>query len=379
MSDTNETKQAPAVEAGARDEPPQHLKTLDDAIRCVAEAADGIKAGCACGDEWPDVEDKRYYDAQVDCLTRLRSIRAALARASEAAAGEPVAWMRTYRQFGDTQSEAPDPGYLVTSFHQNADFAAKFPGENIPLYATPQPASDQQAASDNLRDLISDDAYAMSFQTLGQYRSALLKALAAKGDAWNRRIASAAPAEGRDQFEKGLPIEDCFRTPDGKYLNTEIQSKWESTAQNDRATWTCEQWAKHVGAWENTDRHVCFGSWQALNAMLIQFSLAVATAPTLSAAVRDVLAERRRVVEQEGFTPEHDDEHDACEMAEAAAAYALHYSGWSEGGIPLEVWPADWSRKWWKPTTPRRNLVKATELLIAEIERIDRARATEGS
>lgn len=107
--------------------------------------------------------------------------------------------------------------------------------------------------------------------------------------------------------------------------------------------------------------------------------LALATAPTMSEAARDVLAERRRQVEVEGFTPEHDDEHDACEMADAAAAYALYYSGWAEGGRPVEVWPADWSHKWWKPTTPRRDLVKAGALILAEIERIDRAAAKGGS
>jgi hypothetical protein len=34
-------------------------------------------------------------------------------------------------------------------------------------------------------------------------------------------------------------------------------------------------------------------------------------------------------------------------------------------------WP--WDLKWWKPTTPRRDLVKAAALIVAEIERLDRA------
>ncbi|MEB3421767.1 hypothetical protein VK682_24660 [Salipiger manganoxidans] len=37
----------------------------------------------------------------------------------------------------------------------------------------------------------------------------------------------------------------------------------------------------------------------------------------------------------------------------------------------LQLWP--WDRKWWKPTTPRRDLVKAGALIVAEIERLDRA------
>jgi hypothetical protein len=34
-------------------------------------------------------------------------------------------------------------------------------------------------------------------------------------------------------------------------------------------------------------------------------------------------------------------------------------------------WP--WSQDWWKPTNPRRDLVKAGALIAAEIERLDRA------
>jgi hypothetical protein len=38
-----------------------------------------------------------------------------------------------------------------------------------------------------------------------------------------------------------------------------------------RNNWTTKQWAEHVGAWENEQGQVCFGSWQALAAMLSQF------------------------------------------------------------------------------------------------------------
>jgi hypothetical protein len=44
------------------------------------------------------------------------------------------------------------------------------------------------------------------------------------------------------------------------------------------------------------------------------------TAPT--AAVTDVMAERRRQVEQEGWTPGHDDTHDDGSLALAAVCYA---------------------------------------------------------
>lgn len=86
-------------------------------------------------------------------------------------------------------------------------------------------------------------------------------------------------------------------------------------------------------------------------------------------ATRDVLAERHRVVEQEGFTPEHDDDHDEFDMALAAIVYAESAVGYHTE-CP-DTWP--WSSAWFKPTTPRRDLVKAAQLIIAEIERIDRA------
>ena len=97
--------------------------------------------------------------------------------------------------------------------------------------------------------------------------------------------------------------------------------------------------------------------------------------PALSSAAQDVLAERRRQVETEGWVPEHDDAHDAGELATAAACYAGNAGGYAwQGGWPGEVWP--WSRDWWKPTTPRRDLVKAGALILAEIERLDRARGS---
>ena len=90
-----------------------------------------------------------------------------------------------------------------------------------------------------------------------------------------------------------------------------------------------------------------------------------------SAATRDVLAERRRQIEVEGWTPEHDDEHSAGEMAAAAACYALNAAGC--GCEVARNWP--WDGSWWKPSTARRDLVKAGALILAEIERLDRAAA----
>lgn len=100
----------------------------------------------------------------------------------------------------------------------------------------------------------------------------------------------------------------------------------------------------------------------------------------LTQAARDVLAERSRQVEKEGWTPEHDDEHGRGEMALAAGAYAVtaatglelraDEATYAKASSPIR-WP--WAPRWWKPTNPRRDLVKAAALILAEIERLDRA------
>ena len=89
-------------------------------------------------------------------------------------------------------------------------------------------------------------------------------------------------------------------------------------------------------------------------------------------AALDVLAERRRQIEAEGWTPEYDDKHSAGEMAKAAACYALVSAGFNPDAM-INVWP--WHRLWWRPRDKRRNLVKAAALILAEIERLDRVAA----
>lgn len=99
--------------------------------------------------------------------------------------------------------------------------------------------------------------------------------------------------------------------------------------------------------------------------------------------IDEVASERRRQIEVEGWTPEHDDQHDCREMAQAAACYAEQYVGrqWTyndaeygpdyyQADEPHADWP--WDESWWKPKSPRRDLIRAAALLVAEIERLDR-------
>jgi hypothetical protein len=95
--------------------------------------------------------------------------------------------------------------------------------------------------------------------------------------------------------------------------------------------------------------------------------------PKQTAAARDVLAERSRQINAEGWTPEHDDAHEDGDLEMAASCYAYNVADpdpEGEGRAPFG-WP--WDISWWKPSTPRRDLVKACALILAAIERRDRA------
>ncbi|WP_260682485.1 hypothetical protein [Klebsiella oxytoca] len=106
-------------------------------------------------------------------------------------------------------------------------------------------------------------------------------------------------------------------------------------------------------------------------AELAECRLAEMESRTVTAAAADVLAERQRQVTAEGWTPEHDDEHSGGEMALAASSYALYaHRKPIAPAIPFN-WP--WEPEWFKQQGARRDLVKAGALILAEIERIDRA------
>lgn len=109
-------------------------------------------------------------------------------------------------------------------------------------------------------------------------------------------------------------------------------------------------------------------------------------------ALHDIAVERQRQVEEENWSVEHDDAHGDGSLALAAACYAMFASvsdaareatnlpasmattgkpvtGWAAW---LEIWP--WERKWWRPKDRRRDLIRAGALIVAEIERLDRAK-----
>ena len=87
-------------------------------------------------------------------------------------------------------------------------------------------------------------------------------------------------------------------------------------------------------------------------------------------AAVDVLKERCRQVEEEGYAPESDDGYTDYQLPRAAICYAIKAAGLPSHRATL-YWP--FPAPAFKPTERRANLVKAAALLLAEIERLDRA------
>lgn len=83
-------------------------------------------------------------------------------------------------------------------------------------------------------------------------------------------------------------------------------------------------------------------------------------------------AERKRQIEKEKWTLEHDDEYKNGELLRAAMIYLHHGTDIAapiNGDRPVG-WP--WDAKWFKPKDRRSNLIRAGALMLAEKERINR-------
>lgn len=88
----------------------------------------------------------------------------------------------------------------------------------------------------------------------------------------------------------------------------------------------------------------------------------------MKTGVEFIAEERKRQIEMEGWTPEHDDRHGEGELAQAGAVYALK----AKSRFYAQAWP--WDREWFKPCPQDRihELAKAGALIAAEIDRLQR-------
>lgn len=91
--------------------------------------------------------------------------------------------------------------------------------------------------------------------------------------------------------------------------------------------------------------------------------------------IMEIARERERQMGAEGWSLGYDDSHVHGELAQAAGCYALHAGlptpAQVAPGMSPQDWP--WDTKWWKPKDRRRDLVRAAALIVAELERLDRA------
>lgn len=96
--------------------------------------------------------------------------------------------------------------------------------------------------------------------------------------------------------------------------------------------------------------------------------------------VAPIAIERERQVDEERWTPQHDDKHQKGELAKAGSCYArlagdqLNDMPVAEGVTPPTpiLWP--WADRWWKPKDIIRNLERAGALIAAEIGRLKRSK-----
>ena len=93
--------------------------------------------------------------------------------------------------------------------------------------------------------------------------------------------------------------------------------------------------------------------------------------------ISEIFVERARQIEREDWSLEHDDLHIDGELALAASAYCINAACLANPNQepftdddPPEMWPFD--KRFWKPKTARRDLIRAAALIVAEIQRIDR-------
>ncbi|WP_186257828.1 hypothetical protein [Burkholderia gladioli] len=252
----------------------------------------------------------------------------------------------------------------------------------------------------DIRDLVADDVHADSFQSIREYRKRLILVI-------NITIAEAliaAPADARvRQLEQSL---DEVMIERDEYEGTANKlaaaiAKHLDVDIGEHSNLNCP-WSEALDAIENAphvapaearepvgrfDKELNQIRWRdgVVNADFADrqpfytYPVSVpadAGEAALTNAARDVLSERARQVSVEGWTPEHDDQYTKGELALAASQYVLHVACPFQGGKVPAFWP--WPAEWWKPTTPRRDLVKAAALAIAEIERIDRAQGAQG-
>ncbi|HBP0649261.1 TPA: hypothetical protein L5Q18_003262 [Pseudomonas aeruginosa] len=235
---------------------------------------------------------------------------------------------------------------------------------------------DVHSSAESLLALIKDQAPTQAAQGLAG--AALAQPSPAQAEAERPEVV------GYRSKESGMVYEQDYGLKNPEALTTVAEcERIVGALRADRDSWA-EQAEQRLADWDEMrkERDAALANVDALAVQVLKLGGTISfahhrtdQAGQVPQAWLDVQAERRRQITAEGWTPEHDDEHSHGQMARAAACYALAGSSDpNDGTAALLVslaWP--WDQQWWKPTSARRDLVKACALALAEIERLDRA------
>lgn len=233
-----------------------------------------------------------------------------------------------------------------------------------------------------VRQLIANDSYAITFQSVEQYRATLLRHVDSLVDGTQQYSSGGTvPAElrlvGEGLRPLSAPAAQQAAAPCALLaILRDVHDTLASESDSDLDHFEDDDEEREGAPVQYAARKVM----EVMDILKAASSAPDTPEAPQTAAARDVLAERQRQVEVERWTPAHDDHHDSGQMAVAAGYYALA-CGWPKerdigrGKTPV-YWP--WAPEWWKPRTKRENLVRSGALVLAEIERLDRAAQLDG-
>lgn len=189
---------------------------------------------------------------------------------------------------------------------------------------------------------------------------------------------------------------DIFSWPDGEWCYRSDLAAHASKAESEAAVFVegTPEWHTFA-AWQDPDYKRPPATWKGGGVAAFFPEPGAPFAPPhgrdpVPSILQEIAAKRRRQVEVEGYTREHDDGHADGSLARAAAAYA--YAGsWSDDlrahyGAASFVWLGEateiarlwpWDREQFQPKSRREDLIEAAAFLVAEIERMDREAASQ--
>ncbi|WP_146060212.1 hypothetical protein [Burkholderia pseudomallei] len=124
--------------------------TIMDACQSISRSADSLKAGCVIGDEWPDAEDKAFYDAELRLLARL------VALLNDSGQSEPeTATVARIEQLRKALFESRDAMRVMSNWVKKSDPAGHswavrmVDRANAALNGEPEPRAEVMLFADN--------------------------------------------------------------------------------------------------------------------------------------------------------------------------------------------------------------------------------------